>query len=153
MSMTDTVPAQNPSAPRRGSLLSRLMSRHAAILLVRNTVVSCGVFSIGLALMWLLVERSGVNATIAAGISFVIGSGLHYLVGRSWVFRGTDRAFGSGLALFLINSALGLVLTMGLFNLLVRFTPMNYLVARTLVSVVVGLLVFVLNAVLTFRRL
>jgi len=35
----------------------------------------------------------------------------------------------------------------------IRWTPINYLVARVLVSVVSGLTVFLLNAVLNFRRL
>jgi hypothetical protein len=36
---------------------------------------------------------------------------------------------------------------------MIRWTPINYLVARVLVSVVSGLTVFLLNAVLNFRRL
>ena len=42
---------------------------------------------------------------------------------------------------------------MTLFAALLRWTPINYLVARTLVSVVAGLAVFLLNAILNFRRL
>ena len=36
---------------------------------------------------------------------------------------------------------------------LIRWTPIQYLVARVLVSVIAGLTVFLLNAVLNFRRL
>ena len=40
-----------------------------------------------------------------------------------------------------------------LFDALVRFTPIHYLVARVIVSVFAGLVMFLLNAVLNFRRL
>jgi hypothetical protein len=48
---------------------------------------------------------------------------------------------------------IGLLITVGLFAALIRWTPIHYLVARVLVSVFAGLTVFLLNAVLNFRRL
>lgn len=58
-----------------------------------------------------------------------------------------------GLCLFLINATAGLIVTMALYAAFLHYTPMNYIVARVLVSVFAGLTVFVLNAVLNFRRL
>jgi len=58
----------------------------------------------------------------------------------------------SGYALFLINGGIGLAITMGSMALLLANTPINYLVARILVSVIAGLTIFVLNAVWNFRR-
>jgi len=89
----------------------------------------------------------------AAVVAFIVANSIHYGFGRSWIFRGTDRAFASGYAYFLVNAAIGLVITIALFAAIIRWTPVNYLVARVLVSVVSGLTVFVLNAVLNFRRL
>ncbi|MEO6040651.1 MAG: GtrA family protein [Croceibacterium sp.] len=131
---------------------ARLASIHVGKMLARNTAVSCFVFVVGLGVLWTLVERLHINATVAAGISFLVANSLHYLLGRSWIFRGTERPFASGFVFFLINGGLGLVVTMVLFNLLIRFTPLHYLVARAAVSVAAGLLIFVLNAVLNFRR-
>jgi putative flippase GtrA len=122
-------------------------------MLARNTVVSCGVFAFDLALLWLLVEQGGMGKVVAAVIAFVVANSLHYGFGRSWIFRGTDRAVASGYFYFLVNAAIGLAITIGLFAAMIRWTSVNYLVARVLVSVVAGLTVFVLNAVFNFRRL
>lgn len=122
-------------------------------MLARNTVVGCSVFAFDLALLWVLVQFLGMDMVVAATIAFIAANTLHYGFGRTWIFRGTERAMASGYVYFLINAAIGLVITITLFAALIRWTPINYLVARTLVSVVSGLTVFVLNAVLNFRRL
>lgn len=122
-------------------------------MLARNTIVSCGIFAFDIALLWALVERGGLGKVAAAAVAFVIANSIHYGFGRSWIFRGTDRAFASGYVYFLVNAAIGFAITISLFAAMVRWTPINYLVARVLVSVVSGLTVFLLNAVLNFRRL
>ena len=122
-------------------------------MLARNTIVSSLTFAVGLAVLWLLVEMLGVAKVPAAAISFMAATTIHYMFGRAWIFRGTDRGVAAGYAFFLINAGLGLVLTTGLFALLLAFTPIHYLAARILVSVVAGLAMFGLNAVLNFRRL
>ncbi|WP_177198435.1 GtrA family protein [Novosphingobium sp. CF614] len=114
--------------------------------------MSCFVFVIGLVTLWMLVSLAGVDEVIAAGIGFVIANTLHYALGRSWIFRGSERGLRTGYVLFLINAGVGLFVTMGLYALMLRFTAMNYLVARIVVSVFAGLVVFVLNAVLNFRQ-
>ena len=120
-------------------------------MLVRNTVVSTFVFVIGLVLLWVLVEFGDMDEVIAAGIGFLTANSIHYALGRGWIFRGTDRAIASGYALFLVNGGVGLAMTMGLYAAVLQLTAIDYLVARVLVSVVVGLTVFVLNAVWNFR--
>jgi putative flippase GtrA len=103
--------------------------------------------------MWVLVELGGENKVFAAGVSFLAATSLHYMFGRSWVFRGTERAVASGYGYFLINAAIGLALTVSLFAALISWTSINYLVARVLVSVFAGLVMFLLNAVLNFKQL
>ncbi|MGZ8999218.1 MAG: GtrA family protein [Allosphingosinicella sp.] len=134
-------------------VLARLLSFKAAAMLGRNTVVSCFTFLTGLALMWALVEKAATGKVPAAAISFLFATSLHYLLGRSWIFKGTDRGVTSGYVYFLINAGLGLVVTTGLFAAMIALTPINYLVARILVSLVAGLVMFLLNATLNFRRL
>ena len=122
-------------------------------MLARNTVVSCGIFAFDIGLLWVLVEQGGMGKVAAAVVAFIIANSLHYGFGRSWIFRGTDRAFASGYFYFLVNAGIGLLITISLFAAMIRWTPINYLVARVLVSVIAGLAVFVLNAVFNFRRL
>ena len=132
---------------------SRLWSRNAAVLLGRNTIVSIGVFLLGLGLLWLLVEYGGMNKVVATGLTFIISTSLHYALGRTWIYRGTTRRVVPGYGYFLVNAGIGLVVTLVLFDVLIRVTSIHYLVIRVAVSVVAGLVMFLLNAVLNFRRL
>jgi putative flippase GtrA len=141
----------NPERATDG-VLRRLLSARVGAMLLRNTVVSCFVFGIGLVVLWALVTYATVPKVIAAGIGFVVANTLHYMLGRAWIFRGTDRGVGSGYALFLVNSGVGLLVTTTLYAALLAATHMNYLIARALVSLVAGLVVFVLNAALNFRQ-
>ena len=131
--------------------LGRFVSRHVGVLLARNTVVSCVVFALDLGLLWLLVQTGGMDTLLAAAVAFIAANGLHYVLGRTWIFRGTERGVGAGLFYFLINAGIGLVVTMALYAAILEFTSIHYLVARVIVSVVGGLTVFYLNATLNFR--
>lgn len=121
-------------------------------MLARNTIVSCGIFAFDIALLWVLVQL-GMGKVAAAALAFVAANSAHYAFGRGWIFRGTERPVASGYFYFLINAGIGFIITITLFAAMVRWTPINYLVARVLVSVVAGLTVFLLNAVFNFRRL
>ena len=138
--------------PVKRSVAARLWSLHAGAMLWRNTVVSCSVFVLGLGVLWALVQWAGMDEVPAAGVGFVVANTLHYVLGRSWIFRGTERGRASGYALFLINAVIGLVLTLVLYAAILEFTSIHFLVARVIVSLFAGLVVFVLNAVFNFRR-
>jgi putative flippase GtrA len=131
----------------------RLFSRKAAVMLWRNTVSSCLVFTLSIAILWLLAEFAGVDKVPAAAIGFVSANSLHYALGRAWIFQGTEQALARGYVYFLGNGGIGLAITVGLYALLLRYTPIDYLVARVLVSVLAGLVMFALNALFNFRRL
>jgi len=134
-------------------LLRRLWSRRAGEMLARNTIVSGGIFAFDIGLLWLLVEQAGIGKIAAAVVAFLVANSVHYVFGRSWVFRGTERALASGYFYFLVNAGIGFIITISLFAAMIHLTSINYLLARVLVSVVAGLTVFLLNAVLNFRRL
>ena len=129
----------------------RFVSRNAAVLLARNTIVSCIVFLFDLGLLWLLVQSGGLGKLAAAAIAFIAANTIHYAFGRAWIFRGSERGIASGYAYFLINALIGLGVTIGLFAAFLEYTSVNYLVARTIVSVLAGLTVFYLNAIFNFR--
>ena len=129
-----------------------MFSRRGAILLGRNTIVSVGVFGVGLALLWLLVEKLAVPKVFAAALSFIAANSLHYLFGRAWIYRGTRRTLVAGYAYFITNALVGLGLTLAIFAGFLAL-GLDYIVARIVTSVFVGLVLFVLNAVLNFRSL
>ena len=137
---------------RRTRLVDRLLSRRGAILLFRNTVVSTGVFLLGLGLLWLLVEEVGMAKVPAAALSFLAANTVHYLFGRAWIYRGSDRKVVAGYAYFLVNALVGLGVTLLLFAAFLAL-GMHYIPARIVTSVFAGLVLFVLNAVLNFRSL
>jgi putative flippase GtrA len=139
--------------PRRGGWVSRLWSRRAAVLLGRNTVVSTTAFLLGLGLLWVLVEQVHMNKLLAAGITFLLANTLQYALARTWIFKGTERGVLPGYGFFLFNAALGLAITVGLFAAFIEYTGVHNLAARVHVSVVAGLVMFLMNAVLNFRRL
>ncbi|HEY0325760.1 MAG TPA: GtrA family protein, partial [Allosphingosinicella sp.] len=97
------------------------------------------------------VQAGGMDTLLAAAVAFIAANGLHYILGRTWIFRGTERGVGAGLFYFLINAGIGLVVTMALYAAILEFTSIHYLMARVIVSVVGGLTVFYLNATLNFR--
>jgi putative flippase GtrA len=141
------------TAEPTAKLSARLLSRKAGAMLARNTVVSCTVFAVGFALLWLLVERFHTGKMTALVISMLTAQTLHYLLGRNWIFRGTDRHWAGGYFYFLVNAGIGMLVTYALFWAMIRWTPVNYLVSRVLVSLIAGLTSFLLNAVMNFRQL
>jgi putative flippase GtrA len=134
-------------------MLDRFFNRRAGAMLWRNTVVSTSVFLLGLAILWVLVEHFGMDDVLATGISFVAMTTIHYVLGRAWIFAGSDRKLATGYVIFFINAIVGLILTVGLFWLMTEYTPIHYLLVRIIVSVFAGLAVFGLNAVVNFRQL
>lgn len=135
------------------ALFARLMSRKAAAMLARNTVVSCFAFALGLVVLWALVHFETWGKVEAGAASFVVANSLHYILGRSWIFQGTDRGVAEGYLHFLANAGAGLLVTIALYAAFLHFTAINYIVARVIVSLFAGLAVFVLNAVFNFRQL
>lgn len=133
-------------------VVARFFTRRVGAMLWRNTVVSTGVFLLGLGVLWALVEYARMDEVIAAGVSFLVANSLHYIFGRAWIFAGSDRKISTGYAIFLVNAGVGLLVTMGLYWALLNWTPVNYLAARVIVSVFAGLIVFGLNAALNFRQ-
>lgn len=148
MSVCPPTPAVSPL-----SVFNRLTSSRAARLLARNTAVSFLTLIFGLGLMWTLVEIADTDELIAAGVSFLAATSLHYLLGRSWIFRGTERNVAAGYGYFVMNAAIGMLLTVSLFAALLSWTSVNYLIARVVVSVFAGLVMFALNAMLNFKQL
>ncbi len=138
--------------PDHPGLVERLLTRRAAVLLGRNTVVSLFVFLGGLLLLWLLVEHGEVAKVPAVALSFVVSNSIHYVFGRTWIYRGTERAVASGYAYFLLNAMVGLAITVGVFAACVEL-GLHYLLARLVASIFAGLALFVLNAVFNFKSL
>lgn len=135
------------------TLRGRLLNRRGSVLFIRNAAASTLSFMVDLLLIWIMIERLGLDRLAAVAIGFVLANAFHYLLARFWVFRGTVREFFSGYVYFLSNSLLGLGIILGAFALLTQELGVPYMIARVIASLCAGTIVFVLNATLNFRRL
>jgi putative flippase GtrA len=150
--MTSNLSAAAPAGAGRSGALRLLRSR-VALLFARNTAAGTIAFTLDMALLWALVHFGRMGALPSAVGGFVVAVSFHYYLSRIWVFAGSRRPVGQGYLYFALNAAIGLAVTMGLFAALMDFAGLHYLVARSMASVVAGILVFFLNAVLNFGSL
>lgn len=111
------------------------------------------VFIVSIGSLWALVEFLDTDEVLAAAIGFIIANSIHYILGRTWIFRGTERTLVMGYLYFLTSSGIGLFMTVTLYAAMLKFTPINYVLARVIVSVFAGLAMFAFNATINFRRL
>ena len=128
----------------------RLLSFRVGAMFVRNTIVSCVAFAFDLVLLWALVEALATHKLVAATLAFLAAITLHYALARSWIFPPSERGVTAGYVYFLINSTVGLVVTIALFAAFMAL-GLHYIPARIVASVFAGLTVFLLNAILNFR--
>ena len=131
-------------------LARRLLSFRVGAMFVRNTIVSCVAFAFDLVLLWALVEALATHKLVAAALAFLAAITLHYVLARSWIFPPSERGVTAGYVYFLINSTVGLVVTIALFAGFMAL-GLHYIPARIVASVFAGLTVFLLNAILNFR--
>jgi putative flippase GtrA len=119
----------------------------------KNTIASAFVFGIDIALLWLFVELADLSYLPAAALAFLIAMSIHYVISRLWVFKQSDRGIASGYFYFLINTCIGLLVTLATFWALINLLDFHYLLARVGASIIAGILVFVLNGVFNFKEI
>lgn len=129
-----------------------LLSRHGAVLFLRNAVASSLCFAIDMGLIWVMVSQLGFNQYVAVTLGFITANALNYAFARLWVFRETDRGLFTGYVYFLGNALVGLGIILAGFALLTGPLDTHYLVARVMVSLCSGTIVFILNATLNFHE-
>ncbi|GAC1584577.1 MAG: hypothetical protein NVS3B5_19170 [Sphingomicrobium sp.] len=135
-----------------GGVFHRLVSRDVVAMFARNTIIGTAVFVVDLLILWALVAFLGMSKLPAATIGFVVATSIHYAAGRSWIFKGSSRRLVSGYVYFLMSACVGLAITLLLYAAFIRWTRIDYLVARVIVSLFAGFATFLLNAIFNFRR-
>lgn len=140
----------------RPDTASTLAPREAGRLLWmfgKNSLAGAVAFAFDMALLWALVERGGWAYLPAAAFAFLVAITIHYALARRFVFQDSTRGIASGYLFFVANAAVGLLVTLVAFAVLVELFELNYLVARLISSLKAGIVVFLLNAVFNFRVL
>jgi putative flippase GtrA len=129
-----------------------LLSRHGAVLFLRNAVASSLCFAIDMALIWVMVSQLHIDKFVAVTAGFLTANALNYGLARIWVFRESDRGLFTGYVYFLGNALVGLAIILAGFALLTGPLDTHYMVARVVVSLCSGTIVFILNATLNFHE-
>jgi putative flippase GtrA len=119
--------------------------------LFRSSVSGGLAFAFDILLLYVFVEFLHIYYLISAGGAFVIAHSSNYVVQRMWGFRGTKANLFGGYLCFALFGSLGIILTVGLLAVAVEIFSLNYLLGRVLVSLIVGLLLFILNYIFTFK--
>ncbi len=112
-----------------------------------------GVSTLGLDLLMLagMTELLHIPYALGTPIAFLIAVSLNYLISRAVVFRGTERPFHHGYALFILFALLAAGAITGAVYLLVTYAHLYYLLARVLVAGVIGIANYLGNLHLNFR--
>lgn len=107
--------------------------------------------TIDYSLLILFVELFHVYYLIAAGFSFLTAHTVNYFVNRAWGFKDTKAPVARGYFLFIFFGITGVFLTVLLLGFFVEHLHIFYLLARVIVSIMVGFINFALNYFITFQ--
>ncbi len=113
-------------------MVRRHLRTFVQIKLTRTAIVGIFATLADLILLGLSVNRGWLTPLQANLPSLALGSLIQFLGNRYWVFKAKERPLGRQLSLFVIAEALAFALNGIGYDLLVRFTPVNYIVARPL---------------------
>lgn len=127
------------------------MNKRALYRFARYYLVGGSTFLIDLVILYALTIFFNVPYQLAVGIGFAIGVSINYAVSRLWVFTGTERRLHHGYAYFLGAGLLSLAAVLTLVGILVERFGISLIVARILVSGVVGIGNYLFNLYLNFK--
>jgi len=92
----------------------------------------------------------GINYLVAIVIGFVIETILAYLLNRFWTFSDTLMDFKIGYLRSFLVAILNLLIIMLITFLGIQIFKLNYLIARIVAGVIVGIISFILDAKFSF---
>ncbi len=88
---------------------------------------------------------------LAVAIGFVVGISVNYAISRMWVFKGSLRKIHHGYLYFLSAGLLSLIAILTLVGTLVSGFGVPLLIARPIVSGIVGCGNYLFNLYLNFK--
>ncbi len=101
--------------------------------------------------LYLFTDIVGIWYLISAVLSFIIGSAIHYLISRYWVFKSDNtKRTKEFLSFFLIHTG-NLIISITLLYLLVEYIHLWYILAKILTVAITVFTNFVLQKNITFK--
>lgn len=100
--------------------------------------------------LYLFLINHGFNYLIAAIIGFILETIITYLSNRLWTFSNTLIDFKIGYLRSFLVATFNLTLILALTALNKEVLQMNYLLARIVAGIIVGIISFILDAKFSF---
>jgi len=118
---------------------------------IRYGSVGTSTFLFDLGIVFFLINVFDVHYLHAVAIGFVVGITLHYAISRLWVFKGTERTIHHGYLYFVTAGIVSLTTVLLLVSILVGGLGMPLIIARPMISAVVGSANYLFNLYLNFK--
>jgi putative flippase GtrA len=135
--------------------LQRLLTAMPLGRLWRFTVVGAVAAGVQLALLWVLVERGGLNYLVAAVVAIECTIVFQYVLNNAWTFRAYRNAgvgnYLRGLVKTNVVRGSAIPIQVGLLFVFVEWLLVAYLPANALAIVISGLYRYTLDARWTWR--
>ncbi len=118
---------------------------------VRYTFIGVSTFLIDLVILFVLASIFSINYLVAVGAGFFLAVSLNYFLSREFAFKYSDRSVMSGYAYFLKFAFVGMIVTITGVAFLVTYAEVQYLLARVVVAVAVGMANYAANLFINFK--
>ena len=118
---------------------------------LRYASVGVGTFVLDLGMLYVSTSIFGVPYYISTPCAFLIALSINYMISRRVVFTKTERTWHRGYVYFTAVGAVGAFLTTSLVALLVVYGGLQYLIARGIVAVIVGMCNYFFNLFVNFK--
>jgi putative flippase GtrA len=113
--------------------------------------VGVSTFLLDLGLLWCMTELLHIPYYLSTGIGFLLAVSVNYFISRHFVFSGTTRPLSHGYAFFIIMAVTSAFLISGAVFVLVQYAGLQYLLARTAVAGIVGVVGYLINLQFNFK--
>jgi len=119
--------------------------------MIKTAISSSLALGIDLLLLFFFVEFLNIYYILAAAITYAIAAIVNFTICKKWSFKGSKAKGPKEYITFFAFSITYLILMLLSLKLFVETLGTPYLLARIVVSIVLGLVFFILNYVFTFH--
>ena len=118
---------------------------------MRYTVAGLSTFFFDLFLLFVFIDYFHINYLVATSTAYLIAVTINYYLCRTHVFHGTERRVHTGYVYFVVIALMGMgIVTFGMFIFL-EFLHMHYILARLIISAMVGIWNYPMNLFVNFK--
>ena len=118
---------------------------------VKYCLVGLTTSSLEILTLFVLVHFVSVYYLIATAFAFAASDSLGFALNLRWGFKESKTGALRGYFLFISFSVMALILTLLFMKILVDVIGIYYLLARVIILVFIGTLLFLLNYIFTFK--